>query len=119
MIGLSDVTRTSRVRSLTARELPLEVEGYLVYCTTLTNHTSYKYGTSYTGSFVITQYFTNGMVKLQCSPKKLGIIYVALSHTNRILKLNILVQKICLMMSTYDPQLYTFVLTIKACTQGI
>ena len=32
MLGLSDVTRTSRVRSLTARELPLAVEGYLVYC---------------------------------------------------------------------------------------
>ena len=29
MLGLSDVTRTSRVRSLTARELPLAVEGYL------------------------------------------------------------------------------------------
>ena len=33
MLGLSDVTRTSRVRSLTDRELPLAVEGYLVYCT--------------------------------------------------------------------------------------
>ena len=33
MLGLYDVTRTSRVRSLTARELPLAVEGYLVYCT--------------------------------------------------------------------------------------
>ena len=33
MLGLSDVTRTSRVRSLTARELPLAVQGYLVYCT--------------------------------------------------------------------------------------
>ena len=32
MLGLSDFTRTSRVRSLTARELPLAVEGYLVYC---------------------------------------------------------------------------------------
>ena len=32
MLGLSDVNQTSRVRSLTARELPLAVEGYLVYC---------------------------------------------------------------------------------------
>ena len=32
MLGLSDITRTSRVRSLTARELPLAFEGYLVYC---------------------------------------------------------------------------------------
>ena len=32
MLGLSDVTRTSIVRSLTARELPLTVEGYMVYC---------------------------------------------------------------------------------------
>ena len=34
MLGLFDVTRTSRVRSLTARKLPLAVEGYLVYCST-------------------------------------------------------------------------------------
>ena len=32
MLGLSGVTRTPRVRSLIARELPLAVEGYLVYC---------------------------------------------------------------------------------------
>ena len=31
MLGLSDVTRTSIVRSLTARELPLAVERYTVY----------------------------------------------------------------------------------------
>ena len=31
MLGLSDVTLMSRVQSLTARELPLAVEGYLVY----------------------------------------------------------------------------------------
>ena len=35
MLGLSDVTRTSRVQSLTARELPLAVEGYLVYCSVI------------------------------------------------------------------------------------
>ena len=32
MLGLSDVTRTSRLGSLTTKELPLVVEGYLVYC---------------------------------------------------------------------------------------
>ena len=32
MLVLSDVTRTSIVRSLTDRELPLAVEGYMVYC---------------------------------------------------------------------------------------
>ena len=32
MLGLSDVTRTSIVRSLTARELPPAVERYMVYC---------------------------------------------------------------------------------------
>ena len=32
MLGLSDVTQMSRVWSLTARELPLAVKGYLVYC---------------------------------------------------------------------------------------
>ena len=55
MIGLSDVTRTSIVRSLTARELPLAVEEYMVYCTNagrLTNnnweemHQRIKYGFS-------------------------------------------------------------------------
>ena len=37
MLGLSEVTRTSRVRSLTAREIPLSVEGYLVYCKEFNN----------------------------------------------------------------------------------
>ena len=32
----------------------------------LTYHTSCKYETLYTSPFVITQYFTNGTVKLQC-----------------------------------------------------
>ena len=32
MLGLSYVNQTSRVQSLTARELPKAVEGYLVYC---------------------------------------------------------------------------------------
>ena len=41
MIGLSDITRTSRVRSLTARELPLAVEGYLVYCTGASNYSDF------------------------------------------------------------------------------
>ena len=31
----------------------------------LTNHTAYKYETLYKGPFVITQFFTNGMVNLQ------------------------------------------------------
>ena len=31
MLDLSDVTRTSRVRSLTARELSIAVEVYLIY----------------------------------------------------------------------------------------
>ena len=33
MLGLSDVTQMSIVQSLTARELPLSVERYMVYCT--------------------------------------------------------------------------------------
>ena len=32
MLSLSDVTRTFILQSLTARELPLSVEGYMVYC---------------------------------------------------------------------------------------
>ena len=38
----------------------------------LTDHTSYKYGTPYKGSFVITQCFTNGTVMLQYGPKKIS-----------------------------------------------
>ena len=37
----------------------------------LTNHTAYKYETSYKGCFVITQWFTNGMVILQYGPTKI------------------------------------------------
>ena len=33
MLGLSGVTQTPRLQSLTARELPLAVDVYLVYCT--------------------------------------------------------------------------------------
>ena len=39
MLGLSDVTQTSIVQSLTARELPLAVEGYMVYCRTVNGAT--------------------------------------------------------------------------------
>ena len=39
----------------------------------LTNHTAYKYETKHKGPFVITQYFTNGIVKLQCGETQ--IIY--------------------------------------------
>ena len=44
---------------------------------------------------------------------KLGIMYIALSHINRILKANILIQKIHLTVSTYNHQLYTFVYILK------
>ena len=81
----------------------------------LTDHTAYKYETPYKGPFLITQCFNNGKVMLKHGTKKLRIIYVALSHTNRILKLNILFRKICLMMSAYNRQLYIFVFNIKAC----
>ena len=37
----------------------------------LTNHTTYKYETPYKGPFLITQYFTNGTVNLQCGPTKI------------------------------------------------
>ena len=74
----------------------------------LNNHTAYQYETPYTGPILITHCFSNGTVDLLCGPKQLGIIYVALSHINLILKLKILVRKICLTMSTYDHQLYNF-----------
>ena len=34
-----------------------------------TNHTAYKYGMPHKGPFVITQFFINGTVNLQCGPK--------------------------------------------------
>ena len=40
---------------------------------------------------------------------KLSIIYAELSHINRILNLEILIRKICLMMSTYElPVIYLY-----------
>ena len=36
----------------------------------LTNHNAYKYETTHKGPFVITQFFTNGRVNLQCGPTK-------------------------------------------------
>ena len=80
----------------------------------LTNHTVFKYETPYKGPVVITKCFTNVMVNLQYGPTKLGVIYVALSHINWILKLKILIRKICLMMSAYNRQLYIFILNIRA-----
>ena len=58
----------------------------------LTKHTAYNYETPYKGPFVITRCFTNAMVNLQHGPKKKGIIYVGLSHVNRVLKLKILIK---------------------------
>ena len=37
----------------------------------LTKNTAYKYETPYKGPFLITQYFTNGAVILQCGPTKI------------------------------------------------
>ena len=76
----------------------------------LTKHNAYKHETPYTGPFTITQYFTNGTVRLKYGHKKLGIIYVVLSHINLIQTLEILTQKICMTNPTYDHQLYTFVI---------
>ena len=75
----------------------------------ITKRTAYKYEMPYTDPFLITQCLTNGSVVQH----KVGIMYVGLSHKKLILKLKILVQKICVTMSAYDHQLYTFVLTIK------
>ena len=83
----------------------------------LTYHTAYKYETPNKGPFVITQCFNNFTVNLQCGPTELGIIYVALSHINWILKLKVLIRKKYLRMSSYNCQLYIFVLNIKACNK--
>ena len=40
----------------------------------LTKHAAYKYDILFTGPFVITQYFTNGAVSVQCDPKTISYI---------------------------------------------
>ena len=36
----------------------------------LTNHIAYKYGIPYKGPFVVTRWFNNSTVNLQCGPTK-------------------------------------------------
>ena len=76
----------------------------------INNRAAYKYEIPYKVSFSIERCFTNGTVNLHCGPKKLGIINIGLSQINLIQTLKILTQKICMTKSTYDRQLYTFVL---------
>ena len=80
----------------------------------LTKQTAYKYETPYTGPFVITQCFNNVTMNVQCGQNKLGIIYVASSHINMILMLNILTPKICLTVSTYELPVIYFCVDVKA-----
>ena len=50
-------------------ELTMTINSEITSCSITTLHKKYK--TPYNGSFVITQYFTNGMVKLEYDPKKI------------------------------------------------
>ena len=76
----------------------------------LNKYTGYKYETPYMGPFVITWCFNNGTVNFSIVRKQLCIIYVQLSHINIIQALKVLTQKICMTKSTYDRQLYNFLL---------
>ena len=76
----------------------------------LDNHAAYKYGTPYKGPFLTMRCWTNGTVTLQYVPTKIGMIYVGLIHIHLIQILKILTLKICMTISTYDCQLYTFLL---------
>ena len=76
----------------------------------ITNNSAYKYETPHNGPFVITRCWTNGTVSIQYDPIKLGIIYIRLKHINLIQKLKISTPKTCVTISTYNHQLYTFVL---------
>ena len=82
-------------------------------------NTAYKYETPYTGPFVITQCFTNGTVNLKCGPEKIGYNIRQINPYKSDTKVEDISSKICLMMSAYDRQLYTLVLTTKAWKQAI
>ena len=75
----------------------------------LNNTTAYKYKTPFKGPFVITQCWNNGTVTLQYGTTNIRYNIRRLSHTNLIQTLKILTPKICMTMSTYDCQLYTFI----------
>ena len=85
----------------------------------LTKHIAYKYETPYTGPFVISQCFTNGTVNLYYGPKKNRYNICRIKPYKYDTKVEDYNSKICLVMSAYDCQLYTFVLTIKTWKQGI
>ena len=83
----------------------------------LTDHTAYKYENPYKGTFVITQCLPIARYCYGMTRQKLGIIYIKLSHINRILKLKVMIRKICLIMSAYNPQLYILVFKNKYCNK--
>ena len=56
----------------------------------LDNYDVLKYEAPYKGPFVITQCWKNGMVKVQFSATKMGILYTSLSHIHHIQTLKML-----------------------------
>ena len=79
----------------------------------LTNKSEYKYETPYKSPFVITQCFINVMVNLKCGPTKNRYNICRINPYKSDTKVENISSKICLMMSSYDCQLYIFILTIK------
>ena len=79
----------------------------------LTNHTAYKYETSYKGPCVITQCFTNVTVNLQYGATKIRYNIRRIKPYRSDTKVEDLNSKICLMESTYNHQLYISVYKLQ------
>ena len=84
-----------------------------------TKHTEYKYERPYMGPFLITQCFTNSTVNLQCGPTEIRYNTRRIKPYKYDTKVEDSNSKIFIMISSYDHQLYTFVLTIKSWKKGI
>ena len=77
----------------------------------ITKHTAYPY----MGPFLMNAVFYQWQGKItDVVQYKLSVIYVALNHINMIPKLEILVQNICLMISTYELPVIYFYIVIKS-----
>ena len=85
----------------------------------LVSNSAYRYETAYNGPFLITHRWTNYTVTLQCGGKKLGIIYIVLSHIHLIQ-----IMKILTLKNMHDDIQYMItscilLYYIKACILGI
>ena len=93
LLGISDVTRTSIVRSLTARELPLAVERYMVYCKCFVpdkNHISYSWNQQVydsLGHSLLVEITNDTCVKSSMAPQACKVVS---THAHDISRWNIL-----------------------------